>query len=120
MAKMEKKRFRIGELSKKLHLESSVIRFWEKEFAISAQRSDGQQRYYTEEDFNKFSLIKELLHVKKFTIAGAKIELSSNNNSNFIPTSKEVVVEKIKVVPSKLEKDIIELQRKLIKLRELL
>src|SRR3990167_10132514 len=114
MAKMEKKRFRIGELSKKLHLESSVIRFWEKEFAISAQRSDGQQRYYTEEDFNKFSLIKELLHVKKFTIAGAKIELSSNNE--FIPTSREVIVEKIKVVPSKLEKDIIELQKKLIKL----
>ena len=109
MAKMEKKRFRIGELSKKLHLESSVIRFWEKEFAISAQRSDGQQRYYTEEDYNKFSLIKELLHVKKFTIAGAKKELSSNNNEFMI-----------KVVPSKLEKDIIELQRKLIKLRELL
>ena len=32
--KMEKRKFRIGELAKLLEVERFVIRFWEKEFSI--------------------------------------------------------------------------------------
>lgn len=118
MKKMEKQKFRIGELAKKLNLETSVIRFWEKEFEVYASRSEGQQRFYTEDDYKKFEQIKDLLHIKKFTIAGAKEELKNNKN-DFMPTKKDLK-ENIKIVPSKIEKDILELQKKLIKLRELL
>jgi len=74
---MENK-FRIGELSKKLCVEKFVIRFWEKEFNIKPKRSEGQQRFYTENDFKKFTAIKELLYHKGFTIAGAKKQLNTS------------------------------------------
>ncbi len=70
--KMEKKKIRIGELADHLGVERFVVRFWEKEFGIKAQRSDGGQRFYNERDLKKFETIKELLYEKKFTIAGAK------------------------------------------------
>ena len=47
---MSKKKFRIGELAKELQVKKFVIRFWEKEFALSSDRSQGGQRYYTEND----------------------------------------------------------------------
>lgn len=73
--KMQKRTFRIGELAAHLEVECFVIRFWEKEFGVSPHRSEGGQRYYTDNELQKFSLIKDLLHQKKFTIAGAKEHL---------------------------------------------
>lgn len=64
--------FRIGTLAEKLQVERFVIRFWEKEFSMKPHRSTGKQRFYTEEDFKKFTTIKELLYDKGLTIAGAK------------------------------------------------
>lgn len=73
--RMEKRKFRIGELAKKLDLERFVVRFWEKEFNIKTSRSQGKQRFYSEEDLSKFKQIKHLLYNKGFTIVGAKQHL---------------------------------------------
>jgi DNA-binding transcriptional MerR regulator len=77
--KMEKRKFRIGELAEHLNIERFVIRFWEKEFNFKAHRSRGGQRFYDEVDLQKFKSIKELLYLKKFTIAGAKQYLDKNH-----------------------------------------
>jgi DNA-binding transcriptional MerR regulator len=74
--KMSKKKFRIGELSKALQVKKFVIRFWEKEFELKADRSDGGQRYYTQDDFKAFNTIKHLLYKQGYTIAGAKTQLT--------------------------------------------
>lgn len=74
--KMEKRKFRIGELAEHLNVERFVIRFWEKEFNFKAHRSHGGQRFYDEQDLQKFQKIKDLLYTRKFTIAGAKQHLS--------------------------------------------
>lgn len=116
MTKMQKRLFRIGELAKKLSIETSVIRFWEKEFELSCHRSDGQQRFYSERDLEKFYTIKELLYNKKFTIAGAKEELKKSKSKQPL----EKVDDNTKIIPSKLEREILKLQDQLIKLRELL
>lgn len=73
--KMQKRQFRIGELANQLAIERFVIRFWEKEFEVKTKRSSGGQRCYTQEDVDKFKLIKELLYFRGFTIAGAKQQL---------------------------------------------
>ncbi|MBN2267020.1 MAG: MerR family transcriptional regulator [Candidatus Babeliaceae bacterium] len=83
---MDKQCFRIGELAQILSQEGTavepfVIRFWERQFNIRAKRSDGGQRFYSEEDLYKFTEIKELLYVKKFTIAGAKKFFEQNGKS---------------------------------------
>ncbi len=73
--RMQKRKFRIGELATKLNIERFVIRFWEKEFGIKTTRSTGRQRFYDENDYSKFQLIKNLLYEQGFTIAGAKKQL---------------------------------------------
>lgn len=73
--RMRKRQFRIGELANRLKIERFIIRFWEKEFSIKTNRSQGRQRYYDEYDLEKFTLIKQLLYERGFTIAGAKREI---------------------------------------------
>lgn len=85
--KMEKRKFRIGELAKVLNIERFVIRFWEKEFMLKATRSDGGQRFYDEKDLEKFRLIKELLYERGFTISGARKQLKGKPHS-IIPSQK--------------------------------
>lgn len=75
--KMQKIQFRIGELAKQLNVEKFVIRFWEKEFKVTTNRSHGGQRFYTQEDLEQFKQIKSLLYDQGFTIAGAKKLLDS-------------------------------------------
>lgn len=86
--KMQRKQFRIGELAKQLGVERFVVRFWEKEFQLSAQRSHGGQRFYEEKDLEKFLKIKELLYEKGFTIEGAKKELKRNRNEKIVASKK--------------------------------
>ena len=78
--RMEKRKFRIGELATHLAVERFVIRFWEKEFNFKSDRSIGGQRFYDEDDLRKFETIKELLYDKKFTIAGAKKQMSGKKS----------------------------------------
>lgn len=136
MKKMEKKKIRIGELSESLGVEKFVIRFWEKEFNFKGKRSDGGQRYYTEKDLERFHLIKDLLYNQGFTIAGAKKHLKSNTSEKSpsqteteapiiasqittLEESSELAKEKAEL-PADLSQQILDLQRKLVKLRELL
>lgn len=126
--KMQKRTFRIGELAKQLALERFVIRFWEKEFALRTNRSEGGQRFYTQDDLNTFSYIKELLYIKGFTITGAKLHMHSLKQKTTI--SKALLIEEdknnhkeielLKKERSLLEKQVLVLQQQLIKLRELL
>ena len=98
--KMEKRTFRIGELAHNLGLESFVIRFWEREFNIESERSEGGQRYYTEADAHTFLRIKELLYDKGLTIAGAKKCLKSgklpgdDKDALFMTSTRTVIAEK--------------------------
>lgn len=128
--KMQKMQFRIGKLAKLIGVEQFVIRFWEKEFKIKITRSDGKQRFYTKDDFNLFKHIKELLYEQGFTITGAKKQLQQKDQSikksKIIfakkPTLKEytVKIDKLKKQKEELSKQIIDLQKKLLRLRELL
>ncbi len=72
---MMKRQFRIGDLAKELKVKKFVIRFWEKEFDLKSDRSQGGQRFYTDEDLDVFLTIKDLLYNQGFTIAGAKKQL---------------------------------------------
>ena len=128
--KMQKRKFRIGELAHKLELEKFVVRFWEKEFNIKTKRSQGSQRFYDENDLKKFESIKQLLYEEGFTILGAKKKLKEK-----IPTKGESIIASQKTTmeePAKpniksenekiehLSQQIIDLKDKLRKLREML
>ncbi|MDQ5890328.1 MAG: hypothetical protein QG604_202 [Candidatus Dependentiae bacterium] len=78
---MAKRQFRIGELATALSVEKYVIRFWEKEFCFTGYRSEGGQRFYTNDDLSTFMYIKELLYKKGFTIAGARQQLEQRQKN---------------------------------------
>jgi DNA-binding transcriptional MerR regulator len=86
-----KKKFRIGDLAHELNIKKFVIRFWEKEFGLLSDRSEGGQRFYTEADLSLFRKIKELLYTQGFTIAGARQQLKSNSLS--IATADQPIIE---------------------------
>lgn len=137
--KIEQRKFRIGTLAEKLEVERFVVRFWEKEFNIKSHRSSGKQRFYTEKDLERFTMIKELLYEKGFTIAGAKRILKSGPKKSGVEQSNTIVASQVTTMEPDIRtfanekkamicqeqvavitRQIIELQEKLIKLRELL
>ncbi len=105
--KMQKRKFRIGELAKHLDVERFVIRFWEKEFNLKTTRSSGGQRFYSEKDLDTFKRIKELLYERGFTIAGAKKQLPQAKSSRIIASKKTKITD--------TEKEIVQLQKELQK-----
>src|SRR5437762_9992666 len=65
--------FSIGEVSRLTQLKPYVIRYWESQFgALRPPRRDSGQRKFTQKEVDTILRIKELLHGKRYTIAGAK------------------------------------------------
>ena len=134
--KMQKRKFRIGELADKLELERFVVRFWEKEFNIKTKRSQGSQRFYDENDLRKFEQIKRLLYEEGFTIVGAKKRLKEKISREKTPAKSESIIASQKTTMEdsgktvdksaehekieNLSQQIIDLKNKLRKLREML
>ncbi len=118
--RMQKRQFRIGELAKRLDVERFVIRFWEKEFKISPQRSHGGQRFYDEKDFATFSKIKKLLYQEGFTINGARQQLKQNKDTEILGSHKTTIENPTEIVTKKRDEEFIKriklLKKKLLDL----
>jgi DNA-binding transcriptional MerR regulator len=64
--------FRIGEISRILGVETSVIRYWESEYpGLRPRRSKTGQRVYTQKDLKRLEQIKQLRYERGFTTRGA-------------------------------------------------
>jgi DNA-binding transcriptional MerR regulator len=62
----------ISEVAEILDLPTHVLRFWETKFPeIEPLKRGGGRRFYRPEDITALMVIKELLHVRGFTIKGA-------------------------------------------------
>lgn len=115
---MQARQFRIGELAKKLDIEPFVIRFWEKEFNMRPQRSDGQQRFYSEKDLAKFEQIKDLLYQQGMTIAGAKKHMTKK--SQLISATKTSILSTAFTLPTEVNTKLLTLRKQLKQLQDLL
>ena len=70
---MEKLYYSIGEVARMFDVNSSLIRFWEKEFDILAPQKNARgKRLYTEKDIEKLKLVYHLVKEKGYTLQGAK------------------------------------------------
>jgi len=118
--KMQRRQFRIGELAKQLGVERFVVRFWEKEFQISAERSHGGQRFYEEKDLEKFLKIKELLYERGFTISGAKKQLKSNGSKIYASQKTTMTHAERNSDHTEIEEGIKTIKNGLIRLKNLL
>ncbi len=114
--KMSLQQFRIGELAEYLNIEKFVIRFWEKEFDIKPQRSEGGQRFYTKKDLEHFQTIKSLLYDQGFTITGAKQALEKGTTLN--QAAHKTTMEEPTI--HELSKELLTLKKRLHQLKLLL
>ncbi len=80
--------FKIGEVSKLADVAPHVIRYWESEFsAIKPKRANSNQRLYRRDDVELILTIKDLLHNKGYTIAGARKLVADDNYRHVYDTS---------------------------------
>ena len=71
--------YSISEVGNILHVNTSLIRFWEKEFDIIRPKKNSRgNRIFTKNDIKNIALIHHLLKEKKYTIEGAKKKIREN------------------------------------------
>ena len=94
--------YTISNVSKKLKVPTHVLRFWEKKFNfIKPKKNQTGRRYYSNQDIVNLEIIKDLLHNKGYTIAGAIKYMKNdqlnykNNKPDHLNTSNELLVKKI-------------------------
>ena len=83
----EKRYYSIGEVAKAFNVNTSLIRFWDKEFDILNPKKNAKgNRRFSQEDIKNLSLIYHLVKERGFTLDGAKTHLRENSDktvSNF-------------------------------------
>lgn len=75
--KVKKLYYSIGEVSTLTNLKPYVLRYWETEFSqLKPSKNRAGNRIYRQKDIETLLKIKNLLYKQKFTIDGARINLS--------------------------------------------
>ena len=75
----EKLYYSIGEVADAFGVNTSLIRFWEKEFDVLKPKKNAKgNRKFTPEDIKNLEFIYHLVKERGFTLEGAKIHLKEN------------------------------------------
>ena len=84
--------FSIGEVAKMFKVNTSLIRFWEKEFDILKPKKNKKgNRLFTKQDLDNLHIIYHLVKERGFKLEGAKRKLKQN---------KEEVINGVEIVQS--------------------
>lgn len=98
----EKLYYSIGEVAKAFDVNTSLIRFWEKEFDELRPRKNAKgNRKFTPQDIKYLELIYHLVKERGFTLDGAKIHLKENRNKSL---DQYEVIRKLELVKAELIK----------------
>ncbi|MFN7014521.1 MAG: MerR family transcriptional regulator [Bacteroidia bacterium] len=104
---IEKLYYTIGEVADIFGVNTSLIRFWEKEFDIIKPKKNSKgNRLFTKEDIDNFYIIFHLVKERGFTLEGAKKKIKEN---------KQDTTQNIEVVKSlqKIKSFLLELKEQL-------
>ncbi len=92
----------IGEVAEAFDVNTSLIRFWEKEFdEIKPKKNAKGNRKFTNEDIKTIELIYHLVKERGFTLEGAKTHLKEEKNKTL---STFEMISKLKKVKAELLK----------------
>lgn len=88
----EKLYYSIGEVAKMFDVNTSLIRFWEKEFdVIKPKKNKKGNRMFTAKDVDNFHIIYHLVKEKGYTLKGAKESLTLENSKQKVDVELEVL-----------------------------
>ena len=98
----EKRYYAIGEVAKAFQVNTSLLRFWEKEFKeIQPKKKSSGIRKFTPKDVEVLELIYHLVKEKGMSIEGAKNYLRTNKNK---AESKLALLKKLETIKTELER----------------
>ncbi|MEY8020904.1 MerR family transcriptional regulator [Muriicola sp. SD30] len=99
----EKRYYGIGEVARAFDVNTSLIRFWEKEFDVLQPKKNAKgNRKFTPDDIKNLQLIYHLVKERGFTLEGAKTHLREEkkktlSNFDIIQKLERVKAELIKI-----------------------
>ena len=94
--------YSIGELSKMLNVNASLLRFWEKEFSLKvSKRNKKGNRLYSVKEIEIINRIYHLVKVNGYTLDGAKKALKSKSDDFQIDES-QLVISKLENIKKRL------------------
>ena len=97
--------YTIGEVSTMFNVNTSLIRFWEKEFqVISPKKNRKGNRLFTVKDIENINKIYHLVKIKGFTLEGAKNSLKAKEDysNEEVATNNEVIIERLRAIKEML------------------
>jgi DNA-binding transcriptional MerR regulator len=98
----EKLYYGIGEVAKAFGVNTSLIRFWEKEFDVLKPKKNAKgNRKFTPQDIKNLQLIYHLVKERGFTLDGAKTHLKEEKQKTL---SNFDIIQKLERVRSELVK----------------
>ncbi|WP_416448145.1 MerR family transcriptional regulator [Leeuwenhoekiella sp. A2] len=96
----EKLYYSIGEVARAFDVNTSLIRFWEKEFdALKPKKNAKGNRKFTPEDIKNLELIFHLVRERGFTLEGAKTHLKENKRNTL---DKFQLIRKLETIKAQL------------------
>lgn len=79
--KVEKVYYTIGEVADMFNVNTSLIRFWEKEFdIIKPKKNKKGNRLFTKQDIDNFHIIFHLVKERGLTLKGAQMKMKENKD----------------------------------------
>lgn len=98
----EKRYYGIGEVANAFGVNTSLIRFWEKEFDVLQPKKNAKgNRKFTPEDIKNLQLIYHLVKERGFTLEGAKAHINGERQKTL---STFDVIQKLQRVKAELIK----------------
>jgi DNA-binding transcriptional MerR regulator len=98
----EKRYYGIGEVAKAFGVNTSLIRFWEKEFdALKPKKNAKGNRKFTPEDIKNLKFIYHLVKERGFTLEGAKTHLKEEKKDTL---NNFEIISKLEGIKSQLVK----------------
>ncbi len=98
----DKMYYGIGEVAEAFGVNTSLIRFWEKEFDVLNPKKNAKgNRKFTREDIKNLKFIYHLVKERGFTLEGAKTHLKENKQealNNF------AIIAKLENIKAELKK----------------
>lgn len=96
----EKRYYTIGELATAFDVNTSLIRFWDKEFDILKPKKNAKgNRMFTPEDVKNLQLIYHLVKERGFTLDGAKVHLKEGQKKTL---DKFEIIRKLEAIKTSL------------------
>ncbi|WP_282018213.1 MerR family transcriptional regulator [Salegentibacter mishustinae] len=96
----DKRYYGIGEVAEAFKVNTSLIRFWEKEFDVIQPKKNAKgNRKFTPEDIKNLELIYHLVKERGFTLEGAKTHLKEEKHKTL---NNFEIIRKLEGVKAKL------------------